>query len=148
MTKEEFFSPHFTLAELTRSRTAVKKHLTNDPDGDAISALQELCRVVLEPLRRMWDEPIIVTSGYRSPRLNRAVGGVPNSQHCLGMAADIVAVNPEDTITLGRLAQSLQLPFDQLIFEGLNRTETCCQWIHISYNPGGKNRNVVLRNYN
>lgn len=148
MTKEEFFSPHFTLAELTRSRTAVKKHLTNDPDGEAISALQELCRVVLEPLRRMWDEPIIVTSGYRSPRLNRAVGGVPNSQHCLGMAADIVAVNPEDTITLGRLAQSLQLPFDQLIFEGLNRAETCCQWIHISYNTDGRNRNVVLRNYN
>jgi len=147
MTKEEFFSPHFTLAELTRSRTAVKIHLTNDPDGEAISALQELCRVVLEPLRRMWDEPIIVTSGYRSPRLNRAVGGVPNSQHCLGMAADIVAVNPEDTITLGRLAQSLQLPFDQLIFEGLNRAETFCQWIHISYNTDGRNRNVVLRNY-
>ena len=135
------------MAELTRSRTAVKQHLSNDPDGAAVSALQELCRVVLEPLRRMWDEPIIVTSGYRSTRLNRAVGGVPNSQHCLGMAADIVAVNPEDTITLGRLAQALPLPYDQLIYEGMNRAETRCQWIHISYNPSGKNRHVVLRNY-
>jgi hypothetical protein len=150
MTKEEFFSPHFTLAELTRSRTAVKKHLTNDPDGEAISALQELCRVVLEPLRRMWDEPIIVTSGYRSPRLNRAVGGVPNSQHCLGQAADIVADLSLLNYDLGRLIIQLSLPFDQLIFEDCyveyvaGRPQHRCRWIHVSYGP--RQRREIIYN--
>ena len=146
MKKEEFWSPHFTIEELTVSPMAVRLGFENEPDERAIDCLQALCENVLEPLRVCWNEPIIVNSGYRSPPLNRAVGGVPNSQHVLGQAADIRCLdnNPYMNLAMGRMIESLGLEFDQLIYEGINKEETKCRWIHVSY-VRGRNRRQVIR---
>ena len=78
-------TPHFTLEEMTVTKTGYK----NEVSYDAIDNLRDLCRDVLEPLRQTLRHPIVVTSGYRSPLVNLAVGGSKNSEHMFGRAADI-----------------------------------------------------------
>ena len=146
-------SKHFTLEEFVRSRKAQARGIKNEPPAEAVEGLKLLVQHILEPLRLAWGQPIFVTSGYRSPALNRAVGGVggvPNSQHLLGQAADIVADLSLLNYDLGRLIIQLSLPFDQLIFEDCyveyvaGRPQHCCRWIHVSYGP--KNRRQVIYN--
>lgn len=134
-------SEHFTLEEFVRSRKAQARGIKNEPPAEAVEGLKLLVQHILEPLRQAWGQPIFVTSGYRSPRLNRAVGGARNSQHRLGQAADIVADLSLLNYDLGRLIIQLSLPFDQLIFEGCyveyvaGRPQHRCRWIHVSYGP-------------
>ena len=143
-------SEHFTLEEFVRSRKAQARGIKNEPPEEAVGWMKKLCQQVLEPVRLAWGQPIFVNSGYRSPELNSAVGGVPNSQHCLGQAADIVADLSLLNYDLGRLIIELSLPFDQLIFEGCyveyvaGRPQHRCRWIHVSYGP--KNRRQVIYN--
>lgn len=101
----------FTIKELTRSTTAEARKIDNTPTPEAEANLTELINKVLDPLRRAYGKPITVTSGYRSPRLNAAVGGVKTSQHRKGQAADITAGSPEENKRLFDLAQELNLPF-------------------------------------
>ena len=75
---------YFTLQELTKSNTAIAKKLDNTPDEQAIKNLNTLVDNVLDPLRKLYGKPIIVTSGYRSPEVNRSVNGATSSQHALG----------------------------------------------------------------
>lgn len=82
-------SAHFTLQELTRSATAERLKIPNMFTADVVDNLQRLCTEVLEPLRAHLGHPITINSGYRCPALNKAVGGVPNSFHLTGRAADI-----------------------------------------------------------
>jgi uncharacterized protein YcbK (DUF882 family) len=129
---------YFTMDELTRSATAIRKGIDNTPTAEARAALTALKSNVLNPLREAWGQPIVVTSGYRCPRLNSAVGGARGSQHLYGQAADIRTLEdtPEQNRRLFELAQRLRLPFDQLIDEhGYN-------WIHVSHGP--RNRRQVL----
>ena len=90
--RDEQLSKHFTLWEMMRSGTAVRLNIKNVPDEQEKEALRQLCQHVLEPLRCRYGA-IIITSGYRCLRLNRAVGGVPTSQHMRGEAADIFIPN-------------------------------------------------------
>jgi len=120
---------YFTLDELTRSRTATRLGIDNTPTTEAAACLKLLVEHVLDPLRQAWGRPIAVTSGYRCPQLNKAVGGVPGSQHLLGQAADIVAGSPRDNARLYKLLQQLRLPVDQAIDEHGH------QWLHVSYGP-------------
>ena len=83
-------SPHFTLAEMT---TTNHPDLQDNPSVEIIINLVYLCAVVLEPLRKMLGHAVHINSGYRSARLNKAVGGVPNSYHLTGRAADIFCKN-------------------------------------------------------
>lgn len=83
-------SPHFTLAEMT---TTSHPDLQDSPSVEVIINLVYLCAVVLEPLRKMLGHPVRINSGYRSVRLNKEVGGVPNSYHLTGRAADIFCKN-------------------------------------------------------
>ena len=83
-------SPHFQLFELT---TTSHPELQDEPSVEVIINLVYLCAVVLEPLRKMLGRAVHINSGYRSARLNRAVGGVPNSYHLTGRAADIFCKN-------------------------------------------------------
>lgn len=132
---------YFTLNELTRSNVAMRLGLANLPDAQAVKELRSLIANVLDPLRRAWGAPIIVTSGYRSVRLNKAVGGAARSQHLLGQAADIRTVSgtAADNRLLFHLCQELKLPFDQLI------DEHGYAWIHVSYGPRHRRQVLHLR---
>ena len=98
---------YFTLEELTHSATAQAHSIANVPTAEAVKNLETLVVCVLDPLRKAWGSPIIVTSGYRCEELNRKVGGAPYSYHRLGMAADIrpkngyihIAYDAEDSNT-------------------------------------------------
>jgi len=127
-------STHFTLAELTVTDT----HLPNIPTATEIARLQLLVNKVLQPLRNLYGKPIAVSSGYRSPAVNKIKGGVSNSQHLTGEAADLKAA---DNAALFRLIRQ-SLPFDQLIWEGGNDQQPA--WVHVSYKAKG-NRKQLLR---
>ena len=120
-------SDHFTLEELTFSQTAIRKGIDNTPSNEVRSNLVRLSEF-LETVRRRVGLPIHITSGYRSPELNNAIGGASNSQHCLGCAADITVRG----ISLDEIIKRIgDLDFDQLIRE-------YDSWIHISIPPIGK----------
>lgn len=130
---------YFTIEELIKSSTARRKGIPNLPNGEQKENLIALVDNVLDPLRKLWGKPIIVTSGFRCTKLNRAVGGVAKSQHTKGQAADIRTVE-NTTMENKRLfdvAMRSGLPFDQLIDEyGYN-------WIHISFNTKGNRKQVL-----
>ena len=130
---------YFTIQELTISNTAQRKGIDNTPDQKAAAALTALVANVLDPLREAWGRPIVVNSGYRCPKLNRAVGGVARSQHTKGEAADIRTLSNRrwENEQLFKLIVQLKLPFDQLI------DEHGYSWIHVSYSES-KNRRQVL----
>ena len=133
-------SEHFALEEFTRSATAARLGICNEPGADAISNLQCLCQEVLEPLREHAGVPIVISSGYRCRRLNKAVGGVTNSQHCTGEAADIHLPDAETGHEWFEYIYK-HLVFDQLIWEYVGGTA----WIHVSYRRKyDKNRRQVL----
>lgn len=135
---------HFTIHELSYSQTAVKLGIKNETTPEIEQNLVALVAVVLDPLREKWGKPIKVNSGYRCPKLNRAVGGVATSQHLKGEAADICAANPKETAKLGRLLVQMGC-FDQVIFENSNRECTMAEWLHVSWKRVGENRRQVLR---
>jgi hypothetical protein len=136
---------HFTIEELFASETAKAKGIDNKPNVQQIICLVYLAAYVLEPLREAMKEPIKISSGFRCERLNRAVGGVSNSQHMNGQAADL---NIGGDRAKGRKWFEYirkNLPFDQLIWE---RTRTGSEWVHVSfvYPDFGKNRKQVINN--
>jgi hypothetical protein len=136
---------HFTVDELCASATAKAKGINNKPDIQQIINLVYLAAYVLEPLRIAMGEPIKISSGFRCQALNKAVGGVANSQHCKGQAADLCIYGD---LKKGRkwfdyIKQ--HLPFDQLIWE---HDRKGVYWVHVSYvYPDlGKNRRQVIDN--
>lgn len=133
-------SKNFTLDEFTRSATAVKNGWNNEPGPQELAALVSLVQNVLQPARDALSAPINITSGYRSPQVNAAIGGAANSQHMQGQAADINAGSK--TAQLFFLIRDT-LPFDQLIWELGN--DAAPEWIHVSYRSTGNNRGQVLR---
>lgn len=135
---------YFTIEELTYSQTAVKRGIRNETTPEVEKNLTALVCVVLDPAREKWGKPIHVTSGYRCPELNKAVGGVPTSQHLKGEAADITAGSRRENAELGRLIVKSGC-FDQVIFENSNKECTECDWIHVSWKRVGENRRQALR---
>lgn len=135
-------SEHFTLKELSQSGTAIRHGWDNEPDGLAIVNLRLLCEHVLEPLRRRFGV-IRITSGYRSKRVNAAVGGQEFSQHRFGEAADIFVPNREIGQKMFEFIRQ-NLDFDQLIYEFVRSSGK--QWLHVSYKVKG-NRRQALMNY-
>lgn len=129
---------YFSIAELTKSSTAIRKKINNTPTKEVENNLNQLIDNILDPLREAWGQPIIVGSGYRCEALNKAVGGAAHSQHKLGQAADIhtKSDSKEDNKKLFELIKQLKLPFDQLI------NEYNYNWIHVSYSP--RNRRQIL----
>jgi hypothetical protein len=119
---------HFTLQEFERARKAQELGIDNHVPARAIPALEQLCQEVLEPLRLYAGEPVIISSGYRCPKLNRLVGGTLLSQHVKGEAADIRI--PDRLTGMRWFAWLMEnTTFDQLIWEH-RRPSTC--WIHVS----------------
>ena len=128
---------HFTVAEFVRSEKADKRAIDNRLPKELLPNVQALVDNVLDPLREAYGKPITVTSGYRCPALNKAVGGSATSQHISGQAADITTGSRKENKRLFYLIQELGLPFDQLI------DEKNFSWLHVSYREG-VNRNQVL----
>jgi len=127
---------NFTLEEMMHSNTAKARGLKNEPNLEQTDNLFKLCVRLLQPLRDIYGEPMIISSGFRSPEVNKAVGGVSNSQHMKGQAADVSVKDPRKLLT--SLLNS-GLDFDQAILYQDGRNN----FLHLSYNSG-HNRKQVL----
>ena len=142
---------YFTLQELSKSATAERLTIDNTPPRAAQRMLTILVEQLLDPIRRCYGAPIIVTSGYRCPALNTAVGGVANSHHIVGCAADIVGGLPPPPPTGGgdlppnrylyeiivHMQREGAIRFTQLI------PEKDYRWLHISYVPGMLRNQII-----
>lgn len=142
-------SKNFSLEELVFSTTALNNGWDNTPNKEVKAALKKLAVEVLQPIRDEWGGPIRVTSGYRSPRLNAAKGGVKNSQHLLGQAADIQASNMADNgklfACIKKMIESGKLKVGQCIWE--YGSKTCPKWVHVSLPRVGKTNNQFVYYY-
>lgn len=136
-TNEIMGRSYFTITELTRSATAKARGIDNTPTAAVRVKLQTLITECLDPIRRIYGRPIIVSSGYRCPALNAAVGGVANSQHTTGEAADLVPASGGSLAGIFRAAVQFGM-FDQLIIE----QKGASKWVHVSYGP--RNRRTIL----
>lgn len=130
----------FTIEELCANTTAKERGINNTPSSEVIYNLRMLVIFVLDPLRRKYGKPIYVNSGYRSPQLNKAVGGVKTSQHVKGQAVDITTYSRSGNKRLFDLIRESGC-FDELI------NENNFSWIHVSYNFN-KNRKIVMEYIN
>lgn len=132
---------YFTINELTKSSTADQKNIDNTPTKEHKENLIALVDNILDPLREIYGKPIIVTSAYRSQKLNQAVGGSKTSQHLLGQAADIRSVEDtkEENKKIFDLIKNLDLPYDQLI------NEYDYNWVHVSYSPRHRKQILVIK---
>ena len=136
---------HFSIEELYASDTAKRLGIDNTPSVQKMIHLVYLAAYVLEPLRVAMNRPIHISSGYRCEKLNKAVGGVYNSQHLKGQAVDI---DIEGDMEFGKKVFNYikdHLPFDQLIWEH-NKSGT--YWVHVSFvfPDFGRNRKQVIGN--
>ena len=139
--EDQILTPHFRLFEFSRSSTADSKGIDNSVPSELIPLLRNLCERVLEPLRQHVSEPVIISSGYRCPELNRRVGGASNSQHLTGEAADI-CVNNTPKLRQWYLWMAENLPYDQLILA--KKGKKC--WIHVSCKlDPSENRQCIFR---
>lgn len=123
---------YFSFTEMISTASTAQEN--NLPDWDDINRLLELCRWILDPVREMYGKPIVVTSGFRTPFLNRLVGGVSTSQHMQGLAADLRCDDPKALFDL--IAES-DLPFDQLIYYQNKK------FVHVSYSPTYRHEVIV-----
>ena len=130
-------SNNFSLSEFTSSPTADRLGIDNTPDKEATDNLQELVTFVLQPLRDLYGS-ITITSGYRSPELNKAIGGSTTSDHCLGCAADFEVQSQDNRVMAQWIANNLD--FKQLILEFYHADDMHSGWIHCSYKKGSNNK--------
>ena len=124
---------YFTLSELTHSDTAVSLGIDNTPTAAAVPLMVELIDRVLDPIREHWGLPIRVTSGYRCPELNEEVGGVEDSYHMDGCAADISAHDPERNVELMSLIRAMHLTGKLKLTECYAGPDY--KYIHVAYTP-------------
>ena len=138
-------SKHISYKEGTHSITAIRKGIDNEPNEEQLANMKLVAEKVFEPLRIFINGPIKVNSFFRSPDLNKAIGGSTKSQHCKGQAIDI-----DDTYGKATNAEMYwwikeNLDFDQMIWEFGNNDNP--DWVHISYVSPDKNRNRCLKAY-
>lgn len=128
-------SEHFTLDEFTNSQTAARQGIDNTPDARTLEALK-LTASGLEQVRsELCNRPILISSGYRSPALNAAVGGAQGSQHLLGQAVDFTCPSYGTPAEIVRKLVASNIQFDQVIVE-------FSKWVHISFSS--RNRRTAL----
>ena len=137
-------SGHFSLSELTKSQTAERKGIDNKPTLEHIENLTELCTQILEPTRRNFGKPMIITSGYRSEELCVAIGSKTTSQHAKGQAADFEMIGL-DNKSLAKYIKN-NLVFDQLILEFYTPNDPSSGWVHCSYNKDENRKEALLYN--
>ena len=134
-------SKNFTLAEYTKSQTALRNDIDNTPNDAHLEAAKALFEQVVQPVRDRFG-PTVINSGYRGPELNEKVGGSPTSQHCLGQAVDIECPG----IANADIAEwiSKNTDYDQVILEFYTPGIPDSGWGHVSYKDNGDNRGFAL----
>ena len=141
LNSEAKLSEHFTLGEMTTSN---HKEVYNIPSHEAIANLKRLCGW-LEVLRERAGTPIRINSGYRSPQLNRKIGGAPTSNHLTGCAADIRVSGMEQltqyAAILIQYANETHQEFDELLLE---KNRYGAIWLHFAVRPSGNRRKVLF----
>ncbi len=134
-------SPNFSLKEMTQSQTALRLGLDNEPNEEQKENLKQLCLNVLQPLREYYQNPIKISSGFRSAKLSEAIGSSANSQHCKGEAADFELIGHDNLNVASHIKNNFQ--YDQLILEYYDGTLNS-GWIHCSYSSRN-NRKMALK---
>ena len=127
-------SDNFEMKEFTRSNTAERKGIANNPTPEAVKAIENLVINLLQPLRVMYGKRMVINSGYRCPELNKAVGGVPTSQHTKGEAVDVACEHPSYLV---ECLKKSDLEFDQCI--------QYSTFVHLSLKLSGQNRKQYLK---
>ena len=133
-------SEHFTLSELTHSQTASRLGLDNTPSASVAASLLRTA-IGLERIRKLVGKPIVVSSGYRSPLVNKAVGGAANSQHTLGQAADITCPGYGTPAALMALVVKSGIDYDQAILEFASNGGG---WLHVSFTSTPRKQALVI----
>lgn len=126
-------SANFTLSELTKSQQAVRLGIDNTPNVEQLEALKLLALRVLQPVRNNFGKTVIVSSGLRVKKLNKAIGGANNSEHTEGKAADIEIPGVPNKVLAIWIRDNLK--FTQLILEGYIEGQPDSGWVHVSYDP-------------
>ena len=134
-------SQNFTLAEFTKSQTALRLDIDNTPNQEHLDNAFELFDKVVQPLRNALG-PTVINSGYRGPELNEAVGGSTRSQHCKGEAVDIEIPGISNYGTAKWIQDNVE--YDQLILEFYTPGIPDSGWVHVSYTQHGENRKQSL----
>ena len=133
-------SPGFTLADLIRSETAQKRGIDNTPPAELLPNLQRLAEG-LDRIQALLGAPLEISSGYRSPELNTAVGGTATSQHCQGLAADFVCPGFGEPMSIAQALAASDLDYDQAILE-------FGKWIHVSFTASPRKRLLTIYDSN
>ena len=135
-------SDYFALQEFIKSSTASRLKIDNTPTSEILRNLQYGVLKVLDPLRRIHQQPIIITSGYRCVELNKAVGGMPNSWHTKGNAADIHIKDENEAKEIFNILKTLP-SVDTVLFEHSRQS----QWIHVQWDMTKTPRHHYNFNY-
>ena len=139
-------SKHLTLFEMTRSSTAKRKGISNEPTPEHIENMKVLAEKIFEPIRRYFNTSIFISSGYRSEVLNKVTPGASKtSQHSKGEAMDIDMDGSGSKVSNADIFNWIKdnLNFDTLIWEFGNETNP--SWVHVSYNTKGNQRMQILK---
>ena len=137
-------SKNLSLAEVTKSATAKRRGIANEPSIEHLENLKALSEKIFQPIREEFMCPIFISSGYRSEALNEAIGGSKTSQHSKGEAFDLDA-DVYGVITNADIFNYItdRLDFDQCIWEF--GTDKNPDWVHVSYKKDGNNRGQMLK---
>jgi hypothetical protein len=123
---DERIVPSFYLSEFLHSDTAVRRGLDNTPDALSLANIRNFLAPGMQSVRELLGRPVVISSGFRSPAVNRAVGGSRTSQHMVGLAADFICPGFGTPLQVARALVASSIKFDQLIQEGT--------WVHVSFN--------------
>lgn len=134
---------HFELSEFIESNEAKRRGINNTPTFEIIDHLEELITKILEPLREAYGKPLTISSGYRCPKLNQAVGGVATSAHKVGYAADIKVKDIDGLFNfVTEWVKAKGIMFDQIFIE----TKGSSKWLHVGFkNQNGLQRRMISR---
>ena len=140
-------SKNFSLNEFTKSSTALRRGIDNSvKDKEHLENLKHLVEHICQPTREYFGKPVIVTSGYRSPELNAAIGGSATSQHCKGEAVDMEIPGVSNVKLANWITNNCN--FDQVILEFYNPDEgPNSGWVHASLKREGENRKMKMVAY-
>lgn len=136
--KKKLFPKEFTYEEMTVSQTAARRGIDNEPkDAQTVLNLLSTANSMLVVRRLLGNDPIIISSGYRSPKLNKVVGGSNTSAHTKGWAVDFTCPSFGSPLEIAKAIAESDIKFDQLIHE-------FDSWVHISFDPQMRNQLLTI----